>query len=61
LSLGTSKWDYAAGVLLVEEGGGKLTNLRGEPWNFEENYFIASNGIVHEKILEAVKDAGIAQ
>lgn len=60
ISLGNSKWDYAAGVLLVQEGGGKITGLKGKPWHFEENYFIASNGVVHNEILELIRAAGIA-
>lgn len=59
VSLGNSKWDYAAGTLLVKEGGGMITDLRGNPWNFEENYFVASNGIVHNDMLDVVRDSGI--
>lgn len=56
ISLGNAKWDYAAGILLVQEGGGKITDLEGNPWNFENNFFIASNGIVHDTILQIVKN-----
>lgn len=61
LSFGNSKWDYAAGALLVQEGGGKITDFRGNPWRFEENYFIASNGIIHNELVDAARDAGIAE
>ncbi len=60
VAFGNSKWDYAAGTLLVQEGGGKLTDFKGNPWNFEENYFIASNGVVHNDIIEIMRAAGIA-
>ncbi len=60
VSLGNSKWDYAAGALLVQEGGGKITDLHGNPWQFEENYFIASNGVIHADLIEVVCAAGIA-
>ena len=47
---GLKPWDFAAGLLLVEEAGGKVTNLRGEALHFGE-VLMASNGLVH---LEAV-------
>ncbi len=60
VAFGNSKWDYAAGALLVQEGGGMITDFRGNPWKFEENYFIASNGVVHNEIIEIMRAAGIA-
>lgn len=59
ISLGLSRWDYAAGALLVQEGGGKITDLKGNPWKFEENWFAASNGVIHEELLEVIRAAGI--
>lgn len=61
ISLGNSKWDYAAGVLLVQEAGGTITDLAGNPWTFEQNWFVASNGVIHEDILEVIRAAGIAE
>ncbi len=57
--LGNSKWDYAAGTLLIQEGGGKITDLKGGPWDFEQNHFIATNGIIHEELLEIIRNAGV--
>lgn len=48
-------WDVAAGVLLVEEAGGKVSDFKGREWNLKECDFIASNSILHEKILKLVK------
>lgn len=57
--LGLNKWDYAAGVLLVTEAGGTITGFDGRPWTFGSNdFFIASNGIVHDALLALVKKAG---
>ncbi len=54
--LGLNKWDYAAGVLLVEEAGGAITDFAGKPWVFgASDYFIASNGIVHPALLKLAK------
>lgn len=51
--LGLNKWDFAAGVLLVEEAGGQLTDFSGAPWTFGSNdFFIASNGKVHNDLLQ---------
>lgn len=54
--LGLNKWDYAAGVLLVSEAGGLITDFSGKPWNFgSSDFFIASNGKVHDVLLKLVK------
>ncbi len=54
--LGLNKWDYGAGVFLVEEAGGKITDFAGNPWVFgASDYFLASNGRVHPALLELVK------
>ena len=56
--MGLQKWDYAAGVLLVEEAGGTITDLNGQPWIFGTgDYFLASNGIVHGALLALAKTA----
>lgn len=45
-------WDKAAGVLMVTEAGGRITNLLGEPFKLLENPIFASNGLVHEAMLQ---------
>ncbi len=58
ICLGLNRWDYAAGVLLVAEAGGTLSQFDGAPWQFgASDYFIASNGKVHTTLLELVKTA----
>ena len=57
VNLGSEKWDYAAGTLLVEEAGGKITDFNGRPWTFEERFFVASNGVVHDNLLRLVATA----
>ena len=44
-------WDLAAGALIVEEAGGKVTDIQGNPWNAYTQGFVASNGKVHEEVL----------
>ena len=47
-------WDFAGGVCLIEEAGGKLSDLRGSPLTYKTNGYIAANGIVHDKIQKIV-------
>ncbi len=55
IQIGLSSHDFAAGTLLVQEAGGKITNFDGSPWKFPDNYFIASNGIFHDLLVEEVQ------
>lgn len=55
-------WDHAAGVILVEEAGGKVTDLEGKPLDFSvgvklsNNYgILATNGVIHSQVLTAIK------
>ncbi len=57
IHIGTKKWDYAAGALLVLEAGGTLTDFEGNPWDMSKNYFIASNGKIHPQLLALVKNS----
>ncbi len=54
-------WDHAAGMLVVEEAGGQVTDVNGRPLNFtcgpllEKNRgVVATNGRLHEAVLEAL-------
>lgn len=48
-------WDIAAGVLIVREAGGVVTDLAGSP-EFEANkHLVASNGTVHDQFLEIAR------
>lgn len=53
--VGLSAWDMAAGRLLVEEGGGRVTSLSGEAHSLFEGAILASNGRVHEEMLPLVR------
>ena len=52
-------WDVAAGVLLVREAGGLVTNYQGAPFGLDDHCIIASNGQpgVHETLLCAIQEA----
>ncbi len=49
-------WDFAAGVAIIEEAGGKVTDYRGDAidWTKEELQVVASNGKVHDDILSLI-------
>ncbi|MEO6219192.1 MAG: inositol monophosphatase family protein [Ginsengibacter sp.] len=48
-------WDSAAGFLIVEEAGGKVTDLKGDTYSPYQPGIIATNGIIHEELVEWVK------
>lgn len=44
-------WDVAAGVLLVQEAGGKVTDMKGSVWKPERSSFVCSNRKIHNNVL----------
>ncbi|MCD6219349.1 inositol monophosphatase [Candidatus Calescamantes bacterium] len=53
--IGLNPWDISAGVLLVREAGGKVTDLSGEE-NFEEKReILASNSLLHGIVLKEIQ------
>ena len=49
-------WDVAAGVLLVQEGGGKVSDFKGNPWQAKTSDLLFSNRKVHAKILDLISN-----
>lgn len=49
-------WDSAAGFLMVEEAGGKVTNIKGAPYSPYQPGIIATNGVIHEELLRVVNE-----
>jgi len=47
-------WDMAAGVLLVREAGGLATTPNGQPWDLFCGTCLASNGLIHQALLELI-------
>jgi myo-inositol-1(or 4)-monophosphatase len=48
-------WDTRAGALIVEEAGGRVTGMDGQTWRPAEGHILASNGHVHDEILEILR------
>lgn len=51
---GLNPWDMAAGVLLVEEAGGRVTTMRGERHELGSPHVLADNGVLHEEMLAII-------
>ena len=47
---GLNKWDVAAGVLLIEEAGGKVSDFEGEPYQMGAPVILATNRLIHEEM-----------
>jgi 3'(2'), 5'-bisphosphate nucleotidase len=54
-------WDHAAGSLIVEEAGGRVTDMYGQPLDFASGRkmlhnrgVIVSNGLLHTAVIEAL-------
>jgi myo-inositol-1(or 4)-monophosphatase len=43
-------WDSAAGILLIKEAGGFVTDYRGQDRMFEKREYLAANGELHSKL-----------
>jgi HAL2 family 3'(2'),5'-bisphosphate nucleotidase len=61
-------WDHAGGVVIVEEAGGRVTDVLGHPLDFargrtlEGNLgVVVSNGTVHDALLRAIEELGIGR
>jgi myo-inositol-1(or 4)-monophosphatase len=44
-------WDTAAGVLIVEEAGGRVSDFSGGPFRIDSRETLASNGLIHKALL----------
>lgn len=49
-------YDIAAGCLIVEEAGGKVTDFDGNPWTIETKKLLVTNGNAHDEIVLFLKE-----
>ena len=61
-------WDHGAGLLVVTEAGGRVTDISGRDLDFSLGYrleknrgVVATNTPVHENVLEAIRDLGVGE
>jgi myo-inositol-1(or 4)-monophosphatase len=55
-NLRMNPWDAVGGVHMVRAAGGTVTDLDGEPWRYDSEGMVASNGNCHEAVLEAARE-----
>jgi myo-inositol-1(or 4)-monophosphatase len=49
-------WDYAAGITIVAEAGGLVTDFRGNPLTMSSRSYVASNGLLNSHILKMLNE-----
>lgn len=56
--LATNPWDYAAGALMIQEAGGRASQLDGSPLKFHgRSTILATNGHIHSALAEVLSNA----
>lgn len=58
--LNLQPWDFAAGILVVEEAGGVVTDFTGAPWSVRTRDVIAANPELHAVLLRAIREVEAA-
>jgi myo-inositol-1(or 4)-monophosphatase len=49
-------WDMAAGMIIVQEAGGKVTDMAGKPHDLSMQFLVASNGHLHDAFLKVMAE-----
>jgi len=49
-------WDSAAGYLIVEEAGGKVTDLQGNKFSIYQHKLLATNGKIHDEMVAVINN-----
>jgi myo-inositol-1(or 4)-monophosphatase len=52
---GLNPWDTAAGILVLAEAGGQVTDKDGNPYQLFHDSLIASNGKIHDELMKTIK------
>ena len=52
---GQHSWDMAAGIVLVEEAGGKITDFEGLPYTMKTREWLITNEAIHNQMVELLK------
>ena len=51
---GLNAWDIAAGLLLIEEAGGRVTDFKGAPLSIYTPKVLATNGLIHDRMMQVL-------
>lgn len=52
-----NSWDLAAGSLLVQESGGRITDTRNQTYTLGVRHVVATNGLIHDELVETLTSA----
>ena len=52
-------WDSAAGFLIVEEAGGKVTDFKGDHYSPYQPHLLATNGNIHDELLGVINGGSL--
>ena len=55
-NLRANPWDSVAGVFMIRQAGGRVTDLEGNRWRHDSTGLVASNGTLHDEVLAAARD-----
>jgi len=47
-------WDTAAGIVIVEEAGGKVTTFEGKPYSPFQKTIVAANPLIHDEMIKVL-------
>jgi myo-inositol-1(or 4)-monophosphatase len=56
--IGLNSWDIAAGSLLIQEAGGKVTDTEGKPYSLAVRNVMASNNLIHQELQDELAQNG---
>ena len=54
-------WDVAAGALIVQEAGGVISGMGGEPFDVRTGPIVAANPTLHPQLLEVIRQQRAAR
>jgi myo-inositol-1(or 4)-monophosphatase len=54
-NLRANPWDSVAGVFMIRQAGGRVTDLEGNRWRHDSTGLVASNGTLHDEVLAAAQ------
>ncbi|UCD03334.1 MAG: inositol monophosphatase [Candidatus Aenigmatarchaeota archaeon] len=57
MSFGLNVWDVTAGIVIVREAGGRVTDTKGRKVDVDSKEIVASNKNIHDKILKKIEDS----
>jgi myo-inositol-1(or 4)-monophosphatase len=55
--IGLNSWDIAAGALLIQESGGKVTDTEGRPYTLAVRNIMATNSKIHDELKQQLVEA----